>query len=78
MSPAILDTPFFWLPIGGQVNAAPQVGKKKSTSCFMGTFIYSLLHDHLSHTWPGKGREQEKRKGNKIRNTTVIDCFILS
>lgn len=76
MSPTIRATQFSLILMGGWVNATPQVRKKKRTSWITGTLIYTLLHDHLSHNWQGKGREQEEEKGKekleKLKSLIVL------
>lgn len=65
MALLIPTTQFSLIPTGVWVNATPQVGQKKNTHWMKRALNYSLLHAHLSHTWQGKGGEQEEEKGKE-------------
>lgn len=80
MSPPIPATEQFCLiPTGCWVKATPQVQQKESTSWIIRTLIYSLQHDRLSHTWRGKGGEQEEEEGKakleRLEQLIVLLCL---
>lgn len=41
------------------------MGHKKSPLWIKGILIYSLLHDHVSHTCQGQGGEWQEEKGKE-------------